>query len=94
MTRERGPKSYLKVQLRVPDSFPLEGVGIGGEKKASMITPLWLSLGLSAPLLDHSRTDKHWLPDMTLVFFKCRSKSFSLFRHNEIGEVELTRIRR
>lgn len=40
MTRGRGPRSYLKVQLRVPDSFPLEGVGVGGEKKASMITPL------------------------------------------------------
>lgn len=37
MTRgrgERGPRSYLKVQLRVPDSFPLEGVGVGGRKES------------------------------------------------------------
>lgn len=37
--RAWGPRSYLKVQLRVPYSFPLEGVGAGGEKKASMTTP-------------------------------------------------------
>lgn len=34
MTRGRGLRSYLKVQLRVPDSFPLEGVGIGGREKS------------------------------------------------------------
>lgn len=34
MTRGRGPRSYLKVQLRVPDSFPLEGVGVGGREES------------------------------------------------------------
>ena len=54
--------------------FLWKGWGLEGEKKASMITPLCLSLGLSVPLFGHSRTDKHWLPDMALVFFKrCRT---------------------
>lgn len=30
----QGPRSYLKVQLRVPDSFPLEGVGGGGREQS------------------------------------------------------------
>lgn len=34
MTRGRVPRSYLKVQLRVPDSFPLEGVGDGGREES------------------------------------------------------------
>lgn len=56
-----------------------------------MITPLCLSLGLSAPLLGHSGTDKHWLPDMIPVF-KRRGELLGLFCRNEIGEVELTGI--
>lgn len=34
MAAGRGPRSYLKVQLRVPDSFPLEGVGGGGREQS------------------------------------------------------------
>lgn len=34
MVAGRGPRSYLKVQLRVPDSFPLEGVGGGGREES------------------------------------------------------------
>lgn len=34
MAAGRGPRSYLKVQLRVPDSFPLEGVGGGGREES------------------------------------------------------------
>lgn len=40
-------RSYLKVQLRVPYSLPLEEEGAGGEKTASMTTLGWVELSWS-----------------------------------------------
>lgn len=53
MAAGRGPRSYLKVQLRVPDSFPLEGVGGGGREESINDHPsLSLCLGLSVLLFE------------------------------------------
>lgn len=81
-----GPRSYLKVQLRVPYSFPLEEEGAGGEKKASLTSPrplnfklLYLSVSvvLSEPLFSNKR---HWLPSTTHTFLQNYSFCISVMR--------------
>lgn len=55
MTAGWGPRSYLKVQLRVPDSFPLEGVGGGGREESINDHPSLSQFGLVGAIIWQQR---------------------------------------
>lgn len=61
----RSPRSYLEIQLRVPNSFPLEkGLGAGGEKRTSITAPprapFSVTNSLGMWLGDRGRRRFHW----------------------------------